>query len=121
MRLCITIFFSDILILLRHDISIRSDISFSTRQLRVNYLKSISTILFIYMQDPSGTFIHPSGSEHHIGEHVNILGESYGDKKGKQYRIWVDGVLATQIGSDAWLIKFDKWESCGEHFSLNLL
>ncbi|KAF7818885.1 sucrose-phosphatase 1-like [Senna tora] len=64
--------------------------------------------------DPSGTYIHPSGSEHHIGEHVNILKESFGDKKGKQYRIWVDGVLATQIGSDAWLVKFDKWESCGE-------
>ncbi|KAI9090668.1 hypothetical protein K1719_028521 [Acacia pycnantha] len=64
--------------------------------------------------DPSGTFIHPSGSEHGIGELVKFLRESYGDKQGKQYRIWVDRVLATQLSSDAWLVKFDMWESCGE-------
>ncbi|XP_054823825.1 sucrose-phosphatase 1-like isoform X2 [Prosopis cineraria] len=64
--------------------------------------------------DPSGTFIHPSGSEHQIGVLVKFLRDSYGDKQGKQYRIWVDGVLATQLSSDAWLVKFDVWESCGE-------
>ncbi|XP_028789859.1 sucrose-phosphatase 1 [Neltuma alba] len=64
--------------------------------------------------DPSGTFIHPSGSEHRIGELVKFLRESYGDKRGKKYRIWVDSVLATQLSSDAWLVKFHTWESCGE-------
>lgn len=65
------------------------------------------------MQHPSGVFIHPSGTEHHIKEHVNVLRKFYGDKQGKQFRIWVDNVLATQIGSDTWLVKFDKWELCG--------
>lgn len=68
------------------------------------------------MQDPSGTFIHPSGSEHHMRELVKFLRESYGDKQGKQFRIWVDRVLTTQLSSDAWLVKFDAWESCGKRF-----
>ncbi|XP_061375186.1 sucrose-phosphatase 1-like [Gastrolobium bilobum] len=63
---------------------------------------------------PSGVFIHPSGVDHHIKEYLNILRKVYGDKQGKQYRILVDDVLTTQIGSDTWLVKFDKWELSGE-------
>ena len=66
------------------------------------------------MQHPSGVFIHPSGAEYRIREYINVLRNCYGDKKGKQFRVWVDGILATQIGSDTWLVKFDKWESSGE-------
>ncbi|KAG4982511.1 hypothetical protein JHK84_027602 [Glycine max] len=63
---------------------------------------------------PSGFFIHPSGADHNIKEYVNILRKVHGDKQGKQFRIWVDDLLATPLGSDTWLVKFDKWELSGE-------
>ncbi|CAB4286980.1 unnamed protein product [Prunus armeniaca] len=63
---------------------------------------------------PSGTFVHPSGVEQSLPECINGLRSSYGDKQGKQFRVWVDEVLATQVGSDTWLVKFDKWELSGE-------
>lgn len=65
------------------------------------------------MQHPSGVFIHPSGTDHNIKEYLNIMTKVYGDKQGKQFRIWVDNVLATQISSDTWLVQFDKWELHG--------
>ncbi|TKY61890.1 Sucrose-phosphatase 1 [Spatholobus suberectus] len=70
---------------------------------------------------PSGVYIHPSGSEHHIREYINVLRNCYGDKQGKQFSVWVDGILATQICSDTWLVKFDKWESSGEDSFLSLI
>ncbi|PHU29126.1 putative sucrose-phosphatase 1 [Capsicum chinense] len=63
---------------------------------------------------PSGTFVHPSGVEKSLEEYVNTLKKCHGDKKGNQYRIWVDQVLPTQVGSDSWLVSFKKWELCGE-------
>uniref|UniRef100_M1BX62 Sucrose-phosphatase 1 n=1 Tax=Solanum tuberosum TaxID=4113 RepID=M1BX62_SOLTU len=63
---------------------------------------------------PSGTFVHPSGVEKSLEECVNTFRKCHGDKKGKQYRIWVDQVLPTQVGSDSWLVSFKKWELCGE-------
>lgn len=60
--------------------------------------------------DPSGVFIHPSGADHNLKEYINILRKVYGNKQGKQFRIWLDNALATQISSDIWLVKFDKWE-----------
>ncbi|XP_057426697.1 sucrose-phosphatase 1-like [Lotus japonicus] len=63
---------------------------------------------------PSGFYIHPSGTEHNLKEYVNILRKVHGNKQGTQFRIWVDSVLAEQVGSDTWLVKFDKWESSGE-------
>ncbi|KAL9319320.1 hypothetical protein ACSQ67_015837 [Phaseolus vulgaris] len=63
---------------------------------------------------PSGTYIHPSGSVYNIKEYMNIFGKVYGDKKGKQFRTWVDDVLATQLAPGTWLMKFNKWELCGE-------
>ncbi|KAK7278768.1 hypothetical protein RJT34_23804 [Clitoria ternatea] len=63
---------------------------------------------------PSGVYIDPSGATHSIKEYANILREVYGDKQGKQFRIWVDDVLATQLSSDIWLMRFDEWESSGE-------
>ncbi|GAU20915.1 hypothetical protein TSUD_24780 [Trifolium subterraneum] len=63
---------------------------------------------------PSAIFVHPSGADHNIKEYINIWEKVYGDKQGKQFRTWVDNVLATQISSDTWLVKFDKWELHGE-------
>ncbi|PIA54223.1 hypothetical protein AQUCO_00900639v1 [Aquilegia coerulea] len=70
-----------------------------------------------YMQNlkevshPSGTFVHPGGVERSLYECIDAMQKCYGDKQGKNFRLWVDRVSATQIGSDAWLVKFDKWES----------
>ena len=70
--------------------------------------------LFLLLQRPSGTFVHPSGVEKSLEECVNTLKKCHGDKKGKQYRIWVDQVLPTRVGSDSWLVSFKKWELCGK-------
>lgn len=65
------------------------------------------------MQDPAGVYIHPTGADYSIKEYADTLKKVYGDKQGKQFRIWVDNVNARQLGSDTWLVKFDKWELHG--------
>ncbi|GLT88695.1 hypothetical protein SLE2022_067100 [Rubroshorea leprosula] len=61
-----------------------------------------------------GIFVHPSGSEQQLHKCKDMMARLYGDKEGTQYRVWVDRVSFAQIGSGAWLVKFDKWESNGE-------
>ncbi|KAJ7975910.1 Sucrose phosphatase [Quillaja saponaria] len=73
------------------------------------YLASLKAVC-----NASGTFIHPSGVEYPLDSSTNLLRKSYGDKQGKHYRVWVDQVLPRQIGSDTWLVKFNKWELSGE-------
>lgn len=63
--------------------------------------------------NPSGVFVHPSGLEQSLSDSLSSIQKHYGDSHGKQYRVWVDRVLPTKIGSDAWLVKFDKWELSG--------
>ncbi|KAG1365167.1 hypothetical protein COCNU_12G001670 [Cocos nucifera] len=63
---------------------------------------------------PTGIVVHPSGVEHSLQELINAFGPCYSDKKGKQFRVWVDKVFTLQISSDAWLVKFDKWELADE-------
>ncbi|XVF82664.1 hypothetical protein PTKIN_Ptkin16aG0066900 [Pterospermum kingtungense] len=62
-----------------------------------------------------GTFVHPSGTEQPMNKCIDMMESLYGDKQGKQYCVWLDRVSTAQIGSDAWLVKFDKWESTGEN------
>lgn len=77
-------------------------------EMAIQYLKSICC--------PSGiaVHVHPSGNEHPIHECIDSFARCYGDKKGKQFRVWVDKVSTLQKGSDDWLVKFDKWELCDE-------
>lgn len=63
-----------------------------------------------------GIIAHPSGTEQSMHQCLDLMENLYGDKQGKQYRVWVDRVSSAQIGLDAWLVKFDKWESSGEDF-----
>ncbi|KAK7328424.1 hypothetical protein VNO77_22530 [Canavalia gladiata] len=42
---------------------------------------------------PSSVYVHPSGSVHNLKEYANILRKLYGNKQGKQFRMWVDDVL----------------------------
>ncbi|PIA54226.1 hypothetical protein AQUCO_00900640v1 [Aquilegia coerulea] len=62
----------------------------------------------------SGIFVHPSGVERPLHDCIDAMRMCYGDKQGIYFRVWVDRVSAAQIGSDAWLVKFDKWESSEE-------
>lgn len=71
--------------------------------------------LFLLLQRPSGTFVHPSGVEKSLQECVTTFGTCHADKHGKQYRVWVDQVLPSQVGSDSWLVSFKKWELSGEY------
>ncbi|XP_031271406.1 sucrose-phosphatase 2-like [Pistacia vera] len=63
--------------------------------------------------DSIGIFVHPSGIERSLHQSIDLIAGLYGDKQGKQYRVWVDRVSSAQIGSDVWLVKFDKWELSG--------
>ncbi|XP_008790096.2 sucrose-phosphatase 2-like isoform X1 [Phoenix dactylifera] len=75
-------------------------------ELTIQNMKNIS--------HPSGIIVHPSGVEHSLHECIDAFAPCYGDKQGKQFRVWVDRVSSSQIGSDAWLVKFDKWELSDE-------
>ncbi|KAI4364032.1 hypothetical protein MLD38_020176 [Melastoma candidum] len=63
---------------------------------------------------PSGFFVHPSGIEQPLHDSISAIRRIYGDKQGKQFRVWVDSVLPIQISSHTWVVRFKKWESCGE-------
>lgn len=73
-----------------------------------------------YMQNlksvfcPLGIFVHPSGVEQPFHQCIDSMARLYGDKQGHQFRVWVDRVSSAQIGSDIWLVKFDKWELSGD-------
>ncbi|EEF38308.1 sucrose-phosphatase 1 isoform X1 [Ricinus communis] len=64
--------------------------------------------------DSSGVLVHPSGVELSLHDAINRIRSHYGDKQGKPFRIWVDKILSTKIGSDTWLAKFNLWELSGE-------
>ncbi|GKV48162.1 hypothetical protein SLEP1_g54989 [Rubroshorea leprosula] len=70
-----------------------------------------SSFFRIYLLSLSA--VHPSGVEKTLHERIHELKGWYGDKQGKRFQVWVDGVLSTQISSSTWLVSFDKWEQCG--------
>ncbi|KAH9704792.1 putative sucrose-phosphatase 2 [Citrus sinensis] len=74
-----------------------------------HYMQSLRSVFYSL-----GIIVHPSGTEQSMHQCSDLMENLYGDKQGKQYRVWVDRVSSAQIGLDAWLVKFDKWESSGE-------
>lgn len=62
----------------------------------------------------SAIVVHPSGVERSLHGCIDAFGQCYGDKQGKVFQVWLDRVSSSQIGSDAWLVKFDKWEMSDE-------
>lgn len=83
--------------------------------------RSMGLLDMLLLQSTPGTYVHPSGIEQQLHDCVNSLRSCYGDKQGKQFRVWVDQVLAAQVGSDSWLVKFKKWEQSGKPSCLLLL
>ncbi|XP_038694350.1 sucrose-phosphatase 2-like isoform X2 [Tripterygium wilfordii] len=73
------------------------------------YMENLKLIFY-----PAGIFVHPSGVERSMHQFIDEMGKSYGSKRRMQYHIWLDRVSSAQIGSDTWLVKFDKWESSGK-------
>ncbi|XWS56105.1 hypothetical protein CRYUN_Cryun09bG0057800 [Craigia yunnanensis] len=64
--------------------------------------------------DPSAIFVFPSGVEKTLHECIHRMKGCHADQKGKQFQVWVDRVLSTPIGSNTWLVKFDRWELSGD-------
>ncbi|XP_019108099.1 sucrose-phosphatase 2 isoform X2 [Beta vulgaris subsp. vulgaris] len=62
----------------------------------------------------SGVFVHASGVEQPFYECLKALEMSHGHMQTFNFRVWVDRVSSAQIGSDTWLVKFDKWELSGK-------
>ncbi|KAL5575478.1 hypothetical protein UlMin_017177 [Ulmus minor] len=73
---------------------------------QIENLKSKFVILAWYF-----FFFHLYGFERPIHQCIHTLKSLHGGRLGKQFLVWVDRAFLAQIGSDTWLVKFEKWES----------
>lgn len=52
---------------------------------------------------------------------IDTLPRLLGEKKGLDFRVWVDRVSFAEVSLGSWLVKFDKWELYGEIIFLILI
>ncbi|KAK7290474.1 hypothetical protein RIF29_04923 [Crotalaria pallida] len=62
---------------------------------------------------PTGNFVHPSGVDRPMHQSIDTIVQLFGDKRGIDYRIWVDRMSFAEVSLSSWLVKFDKWELSG--------
>lgn len=62
---------------------------------------------------PTGNFVYPSGVERPLHQSIDTLIKLFGDKRGIDFRVWVDRVSFAEVSLGSWLVKFDKWELSG--------
>ncbi|KAG5076939.1 hypothetical protein JHK82_055634 [Glycine max] len=61
----------------------------------------------------TGNFVHPSGIDQPMHQTIDTLAKAFGDKTGKDFRVWVDCISLAEVSLGSWLVKFDKWELSG--------
>uniref|UniRef100_A0A151UD61 Sucrose-phosphatase 2 n=1 Tax=Cajanus cajan TaxID=3821 RepID=A0A151UD61_CAJCA len=69
----------------------------------------------------TGNFVHPSGVDQPMHQTIDTLAKAFGDKKGQDFRVWVDRVSFAEVSLGSWQVNFDKWELSGEILFLTLV
>ncbi|XP_038892441.1 sucrose-phosphatase 2-like [Benincasa hispida] len=72
-------------------------------ELYLEYLKSIFPA--------GGIAVDANGKERSREELIDGMRGLYGDMKATPFRTWLDGLSSAQVGSNSWLLRFNKWES----------
>lgn len=75
-------------------------------------------LLLLFYQHSMAIFVHPSGVKRPLKHSIDDMVMLHGDKKGKQFSVWVDQVYSAEIALNTWLVKFYKWELCGKFCSV---
>ncbi|MED6146877.1 COMPASS (complex proteins associated with Set1p) component [Stylosanthes scabra] len=71
----------------------------------VQYLRSI--------MHSTGNFVHPSGVDQPMHQLTDTILNLFGDKKGVEFRVWVDRTSTAMVSPGSWQVKFNKWELSG--------
>ncbi|AES60113.2 putative sucrose-phosphate phosphatase [Medicago truncatula] len=72
------------------------------------YIQNIKSVFH-----STGNVVHPSGVERPMQQIIDTLPKLFGEKRGLDFRVWIDRVSFAEVSLGSWLVKFDKWELSG--------